>query len=53
MLAHLTVADLMARWQCSRTKVWEVRRDPRFPEPLKILGRPRWRVVDIERFENE
>lgn len=49
---HLTIADLCARYQWSRRTLARHRRHPQFPRPIADAGHPRWRLVDIERYES-
>lgn len=41
----------MVRWDLKRTACYNKRQHPDFPKPVFLLGRPRWRVADIEAFE--
>lgn len=36
--AFLTDQELMARWKCSKMKLWRLREANRLPAPIKLFG---------------
>ena len=50
----LTTSQLATRWQCSLSKIHQLRRDdPRFPHPLSFGRNNRWPLADIEAYEQK
>ena len=48
-----TIDDLARRYRLSAKTVYNLCRAGKLPSPLKIGHSVRWRVSDIEAFENE
>ena len=47
----MTVEDVATYLRMSVSKVWRLRRkDPDFPQPIKIGGSSRWDPVEIDSF---
>ena len=48
-----TVATFANHIDCHTATIWRnARRDPNFPQPVRIHGLTRWRVSDIEAYLN-
>ena len=50
----LTDRTLAERYQVSRSTIWRWLKDtPNFPHPVKLAGSTRWRLSDLEKWEQE
>lgn len=49
----LTAHQLQTRWQAGAQLLYEMRNDPRFPNPIRLGRQNRWSVADIEAFEQQ
>ena len=52
-MSVLTANELAARWRISQATLARRRRDGTIPQPFLAGGSLRWRLVDIEKFEQQ
>ena len=52
-MQYLSDKNLAKRFNVCRTTIWRWSRERRFPKPLKFGGATRWRLNEIEAWENQ
>jgi len=51
---YLTDRSLAARYEVARSTIWRwLSTNPDFPRPVKLAGSTRWRLSDLEKWEQE
>jgi prophage regulatory protein len=50
---YLADRAVAVRYGVNRGTVWRWARDTDFPDPVKIFGITRWRLLDIEKWEKQ
>ena len=48
---YLSDKQLAERYAVTRGTVWRWKREESFPQPIKLAGSTRWRLQDIEAWE--
>lgn len=48
-----TDKNVAARYQVSRPTIWRWLKEGQFPKPVKLAGSTRWRLSDLEKWEQE
>lgn len=50
-MQYLSDKNISQRYQIARSTVWLWTQQGRFPKPVKLNGRTRWKLADLEEFE--
>ena len=51
---YLTDRTLAARYEVARSTIWRwLKTNPDFPRPVKLAGSTRWRLSDLEKWEQD
>ncbi|MBC8381409.1 MAG: AlpA family phage regulatory protein [SAR92 clade bacterium] len=52
-MQYLSDKNLAIRYDVCRTTIWRWTRTGKFPKPVKLGGATRWRLSDIETWEQK
>ena len=48
---YLTDRSLAARYEVARSTIWRWLKEGQLPQPVKLAGSTRWRLSDLEQWE--